>query len=54
MKHRCLVPIGVLAIPIAIAWLGVPVAGQAPSTAAATKAAPAKVKSTSFFTIHLS
>jgi len=42
MKHRCLVPIGVLAIPIAIAWLGVPVAGQAPSTAAATKAAPAK------------
>ena len=42
MKHRCLVPIGVLAIPIAIAWLGVPVAGQAPSTAAKTKTAPAK------------
>jgi len=42
MKHRCLVPIGVLAIPIAIAWLGVPVAGQAPSTAATTKAAAAK------------
>jgi uncharacterized protein (UPF0333 family) len=42
MKHRYLVPIGVLAMTIAIAWLGVPVAGQAPSTAATTKAAPAK------------
>jgi hypothetical protein len=41
MKHRCVAPIGVLAIPIAIAWLGVPVAGQAPSTAT-TKATPAK------------
>src|SRR5215207_8737908 len=42
MKHRCLVPIGVLAIPIAIAWLGVPVAGQAPPVAAPTKATPAR------------
>ena len=42
MKHRCLVPIGVLAIPIAIAWLGVPLAGQAPATGAKTTATPAR------------
>ena len=43
MKHRCLVPLGVLAIPIAFVWLAaVPVAGQAPVAAATTKGTPAK------------
>ena len=43
MKHRRLVPLGVLAIPIAFVWLAaVPVAGQGPSTAAKTKGTPTK------------
>jgi hypothetical protein len=43
MKHRCLVRLGVLAVPIAVVWLGaVPVTGQAPAAATTAKGTAAK------------
>jgi hypothetical protein len=47
MKQRSLVRVGVLAVPIALVWLAIPLAGQAPSGAAKTgPAAKAATKTT--------